>query len=564
MGSVRRPLRLDGGGAWGQARECDALQLDGASLFWRGYTFAGFAPLQVENTFCEHAPSLSAGALGGDEFTAIRGLLRTGETISGSRWTFLNVPEDTCCANPGDSAFQWFLFQFDDAIVMGLFGPEEGTASGARAALPVNDASTYLVGSDGKRLWGGSEGAGQWLCFRTDGSFLGAFDTPDIGQCRSGPDSRPALPDFVVVPDVDSDGSEDIAVVDGTDPVTVRIRNGRSGSTIADASVAMKGFRVIALTPVSDSDTDGTSEIALLTQRPTDMLSAVFLVETDGSGTRLVPLPTGHAVRDITSAGDGNGDGITDVGVLARRLDTGRSVVITRNLRRDTTCGTATCPFATFVTRQASGAESLGLVTIPPSPASPGPRYAVLSRRALDGRAIVQVTAPSAALGRPPILLNAGKTPVDIDVVPDTDGIGGHGFAVLLHSNIPPRNIVRWRNVDVSGSGLLTYAAGVTPVAVRSVPDANSSGVPELASFAVRDRTGAGWVQSRDLVGSAADIGGLRVALPQKAQQLRILDDVNFDGIPEFLLLTRDAASDSVSIRRRNAAGNESVFIYPP
>jgi uncharacterized delta-60 repeat protein len=564
VGSVRRPLRLDGGGAWGQARECDALQLDGASLFWRGYTFAGFAPLQVENTFCEHAPSLSAGALGGDEFTAIRGLLRTGETISGSRWTFLNVPEDTCCANPGDSAFQWFFFQFNDAIIAGLFGPEEAAPGGGNVALPVNDGSTFVRAANGSTLWSGSKGVGQWLCFRTDGTFLGAYDEPDLGQCRGGPETRPALPDLVAVPDVDSDGIEDLALVAGRDPVTVRIRNGRTGATLASANVAMKGYRVLAVTPVDDSDGDGVGEVALLAERDTDTLSAVFLVELDARGNRLVPLPPGHAVRDITSAGDANGDGITDVGVLARRLDTGRSVVITRNLKRDTACGTSTCPFATSITRQAAGAESLALVTIPPSPAFPEPRYAVLSRRAVDGRGIVQVTEPSASLGRLPIVLNADRTPLDIDVLRDTDGAGGHGFAVLLHSNIQPRNLIQWRNVDSASGGLLKFPAGLTSIAVRGVPDANDNGIPELASLGIRDRSGSSWVQSRDAVRVKTDVGSLRISPPLRALRLGILNDVDLDGIPEFGLLTQQGNGGALLIRRRDAAGTDSVFAYPP
>lgn len=562
--AARRSLRLDSGTVWGPKRECDAAQIDGSTLLWRGHRFEGFAPLAVQNTFCQHAPSLSVSSIPGapgDEYAAIRALLRAGETISGNRWAFLDIPVDPCCSAPGDSAFQWLFFHFDDVIIVGLFGPEEVGADGIKRAVPVDASTTFLEGPDGTVLWDGDGFDGEWLCFGNDGVFLGAYADADLAQCRQGPGSAPTTPMVLVVPDVDADGLADLALLEAS---VATVQSGANGAVLATFPLPGQSSRRVAAVALPDSDGDGVPEIGILRSRLADQRGVLQIVELDGSGSREVPVPSSLVVRDMTSLGDANADGIVDVGILARKRDTGRNMLVTRNLRPDPSCVPGSCTLTTIWTRQALGSEGLRVMPMPDANGATTPStYAVLSRRLADGRALVQLTPGGASVVSRSLVFEAGRTPVDLGVLPDTDADGNPEVAVLLYSNIHPRTLVSARNLDGDGRRYRRFPAGRTPLRLQALPDVDSDGSSESAVLGIVDGTGKGVVQARETRGSPVLLSSVTTGTTTHVTDLVVFPDLDADGIPEAGVIGQDRISGRPVILRSNFSASPGTFIYP-
>lgn len=560
--AARRSMRTDSGTVWGAKLECDPAQIEGNQLFWRGYRFSGYAPLEVQNTLCQHAPTLSITSIpgtSGDEYEPVRALFRAGETVSGDRWAFFSVAADACCSAVGDSGFQWMFFHFDDVTIAGLFGPDRVEEDGIGRQIPLDESTTFLRGPDGALLWDAKAYDDEWLCFRTDGSFMGAFAGAELAHCRQGPDSNPATPAALVVPDQDADGREDLALLRDTGTVVL---SGADGTELRALPGPDDGSRLVRAISLPDTDDDGVPELGMLVLRLADQRHLVKLVELDASETREVPLPAQFVALDMTSVGDANDDGIVDVGVLARRIDTGRSVVITRNLRASPGC-TGACTFATTVAPQARGTEGLRILPVPDANGLITKTYAVLSRRHADGAARVQLTDAAAAVVLRTLGYSAGRTPLDFAVYPDSDNDGEAEVAVLLYRNIQPRTIVRARNVDGDGHVQRRSQSGRTPLALGAVSDTDGDNAPEFLLLGVADRRGSGVAQSIEAFGTPAITATLSLDPAVHVRELLTLPDLDDDGVPEFGVVGTDSSSGQAVIVRGNVSGELKAFVYP-
>jgi hypothetical protein len=265
--AARRSLRIDFGNEWGFGEPCDPGLLSGKLLTWRGYTFSGYAPLVLQNNYCQYAAGLAASNMFAPEDAPVKNLLKPGETISAARFWFLsgasNFPTE------GDQGFQWAFFHFDDAIVVGLNGPVEIDGNFEGQPLPVTAVSSYLKASDGSTLWDGAAFDGEYLCFRPDGSFIGAVSAANLASCRQGVSRLPLL---LSLPDTNSSGSADVAVLRGPAPIVAEILEGNGGAPVRTIAFFGTGteFSVRAAVVLPDTDNNAIAELAVLATRNSD------------------------------------------------------------------------------------------------------------------------------------------------------------------------------------------------------------------------------------------------------------------------------------------------------
>ncbi len=542
--AARRSLRVDFGNEWGgfPASECDPSQVSGAQFKWRGYAFSGYAPLVVGNTNCQSATALSAAQLFDADYAPIVAVMRPGETITATRTAFYSSTDDFCCFNTGDSGFQWIFFSLDDAIIVGLFGPVSDVGN-----LPVDATTTFLRSPAGETLWSGDGFSGEWLCFRTDGTFLGAVASADLATCRGGLATAPRTPSLLAFPDLNENGAADLAVIGNTGPFVAEVRDGSTGGLLREVSLLSADFRIIAATAAPDSDNDGKPELVVLGERQSDGRGFVRTLDLPVPDTvRTIALGAGYRFLDLVSVGDADGNGTVDVGVLARRLIDERGEVLTRNLS-GTAFGGRTLLSAT--------AEPLKIRRIPDTDANGLDEYAVLLRRRSDGRAMVQLAEGNAALAKPALFFSAGRVPLDLAVLPASSAFASPQLAVLMARGSTFPNVVELRSaLGLSGVFRSYPMSGCAATSLRSRADIDGLGNPGISLLGVCHSDGSLRVETRNVPGAPGTRYGLYPA-SYTGLGLELTDDLDNNDVPETAVLQRRASDGSLRVVLRNAAG---------
>lgn len=546
--AARRSLRIDFGNEWGgfPASECDASQVSGAQFKWRGYAFSGYAPLVVGNTNCQSATALSAGQLFNADYAPIVAVMRPAETITATRAAFYSSTEDFCCFNTGESGFQWIFFTFDDAVIVGLFGPVSDLGN-----LPVDATTTFLRSPAGETLWSGDGFSGEWLCFRTDGTFLGAVASADLATCRGGLATAPRTPSLLAFPDLNANGAADLAVIGNTGPFVAEVRDGSSGGLLREVSLLSADFRIIAATAAPDSDNDGKPELVVLAERKSDRHGFIRIWDLPVPDTfRTIALGAGYRFMDLVSVGDADGNGTVDVGVLARRLIDERGEVLTRNLSGTAFGGR---------TLLSAAAEPLKIRHLPDTDANGLDEYAVLLRRRSDGQAMVQLAEGNAALAKPAFGFSAGRVPLDLAVLPASSAFASPQLAVLMARGSTFPNVVEMRSaVGLPGVFRSYPMSGCAATSLRSRADIDGLGNPGISLLGIRHSDGVLQVETRNVPVAPGTRYGLYAA-SYAGLGLELTEDLDANGVPETAVLQRRASDGSLRVVLRNAAGIAAV-----
>jgi hypothetical protein len=190
--------------------------------------------------------------------------------------------------------------------------------------------------------------------------------------------------DLEVVPDKDSDGIPEIAVLsyrnsDGR--IVTEIKNA-AGATAPTAVWFMPGNTAIDLVAVDDKDTNGVPEVAVLSSRNSDGRNVVEIKNAAGAtAPTAVWFMAGNTATHVAQIHDADNNGVPEVAVLSVRDSDGRIVVEVKNVTG------ATNPNTMWYS---SGFAARGLDTLADSDSNSIEEALVLMIRDSDGRILVQ------------------------------------------------------------------------------------------------------------------------------------------------------------------------------
>jgi hypothetical protein len=358
----------------------------------------------------------------------------------------------------------------------------------------------------------------------------------------------------LVVPDANTDGVKDIAVV-RADPIRTEIRSGASGSLLGTIEFLDPGMIAVDARALPDSDGNGVAEIAVLAVRRSDGRGVVEMRNVTGAqAMRQVWFAAGH--RPVALAvieGDADGNGVAELAVLSTRNSDGRGLVEVKNVYG------ATNPAAIWM---GAGLTPKDLEVVDDADQNGVPEVAVLSSRNSDGRVVVEVKNAAGPTNPNSVWFMAGHTPIDLAVVPDKDGNSIPEVAVLSSRDSDGRVVVEVKNADgATGPSSVWFMAGQTALAVKSVGDADANGVPDIAVLSSRASDGRVLVEVKNAAG-ATNGRALWYPAGYAARDVAILPDLDGNGVAEAgVLLLRDS-DGRIVVQRRNTAGTQAPVDY--
>ena len=354
--------------------------------------------------------------------------------------------------------------------------------------------------------------------------------------------------------DVNGDGTRDVAVLRGAGG-TVEMRSGATGAPLGNLAFLGSSFRLITAVVLPDTDGNGVAEIGVLARRKSDLRTVVEIRNVSGAqAARQVWFePNRQPVDLAVITDDADGNGVLELAVLSRRTSDGRGVVEVRNA-----FGTANAVSVWLGT----GLIPQDLEIVPDADSNGVPEVAVLASRSSDGRALVEVKNAAGAAAGTIIWCASGNAAVNLAVSADSDGNSIPELAVLLERRSDRRGVVEVRNAaGAYNTRMLWLAAGNVGLAVEPIGDADGNTVPDVAVLARRDSDGRALVEVKNTSG-AVNTNTLWYPAGYTATQLAVLEDVDANGVREAApLLVRDSDGRLV-MQRRNASGAQAPRDY--
>jgi hypothetical protein len=399
-------------------------------------------------------------------------------------------------------------------------------------------ASLQTIDGKANRLYQGSVPRGVWLY-----------------RALQGPTrTRMAL----ALPDINADGTADIAVI-RDQPIRAEIRSG-ADNALLNTVAFLEAFGGTVMNPVDaevvpDSDGNGVPEIALLVRRYSDARGMVELRNVTGApGPRQIwgtacQKPLALAVI----ADDADGNGVPELAVLMTRNRDGRGVVEVKNAYGPTN------PVAIW---SMSGYTPSDVEIVPDADGNGVPEVAVLETRDSDGRIVVEIKNASGPTNPHLVWFMAGNTAIDLTVVPDADSNTVPEVAVLSSRDADGRIVVETKNAAGATTNSFYapyarwFAAGHTGLAVKTVPDADHSGIPEVAVLSTRDSDGRILVEMKNAVGVIVNAWSRWYPAGFMPSDLLVLDDLDANGFEELAVLLVRTSDGRILVQTQNAVGD--------
>jgi len=389
--------------------------------------------------------------------------------------------------------------------------------------------------------------------------FFGVEDTKNaIAWALFGPGASP-LPLVYALPDVNSNGFNDLAILrEGS--VIAEVRDGQSGTLLNNIGFfGAGGFTPIAATPLDDADGNGVSELAVLATRDSDGRIAVEMRNVTGAPQprQLFFAPNSTPITLVAINDDADNNNVPEIAVLSTRDSDDRGQIEIKNAFG------ATNPRALFA---GAGLTPSDLDIIPDADNNGVPEVAILSTRDSDGRIVVEIKNAAGATLPNAVWFMPGNTAIDLAVVPDKDNNGVPEVAVLSSRNSDGRIVTEIKNASgATQPSAVWFAVGHTALQLAAVGDSDSNNVPEVAVLSTRDSDGRILVEVKNAAGATSP-RALWYSPGFAARSLTILDDVDNNGIEEAgVLMIRDS-DGRILVQGRNTAGTQGTknFWFSP
>ena len=392
-----------------------------------------------------------------------------------------------------------------------------------------------------------------------DGRTIVGYGTNPVGQTEAWiarlDVTAHAVARVIAVADVNVNGRPDVAVL-RAGPLAVEVRDGMDGALLRTLVFLDGGFAPVALAALPDTDGNGTTEIAVLARRRSDGRGVVEIRNLTGvQAVRQVWFAAGHrpvALAVIT--GDADDNGVPELAVLSTRNSDGRGLVEVKNAFG------ATKPASIWA---GAGLTPSDLEIVEDADQNGVPEVAVLSTRNSDGRIVVEVKNAVGPTNPTSVWFMAGNTAIDLAVVPDKDGNTVPEVAVLSSRDSDGRIVVEVKNAAGATSPTRGVVRGrdTAGLAVEAVADADGNAVPELAVLSSRNSDGRVLVEVKNAAG-ATNPRSLWYPAGYAARDLAVLPDVDGNGIEEAAVLMLRDSDGRIVVQRRNAAGPQAPVDY--
>jgi uncharacterized repeat protein (TIGR03806 family) len=384
-----------------------------------------------------------------------------------------------------------------------------------------------------------------------------------IGSIRNCTDARPRrahecsdgpLPVLCTLPDLDEDGTADVATV-RADPLAAELLASSDGSLIRALPFLRAKYTAAAAAVLPDTDGDAVPELAVLAVRDSDGRMVVQLRDLDGSGApRQVWFATGYTPLALALVdGDADDNGIPELAVLSTRDSDGRGVVQVKNAAGAPNTKTLWVP---------AGYAPHDLEVVPDADGNGVPDLAVLARRGSDGRVLTQIANADGSGTRYPAWFGYGQTPIDLAVLPDKEADGIPEVAVLSSRAGDGRLFVQVRNASgAANPASFWLGTGYTGIALAAIAPVDGSLRPEIGVLSQRRSDGRILVSVRNAAGADTP-RSIWYTVGYGARGLATFDDVDDNGIEEpAVLMTRDSDGKSLA-QSRNAWGTPAPRNY--
>lgn len=360
----------------------------------------------------------------------------------------------------------------------------------------------------------------------------------------------------------DQNGNSDVELVHvwrtATGQTLASIRDSGSGEILKDlAFFTTAEFQVVDAVLIPDEDSSGAPELAVLAIRMSDQRPVVQIRNIDGADNpRTVGFSSNLTPIRLKNIGDADGNGVSELAVLAVREADLRAVVEIRNSFGEPQ--RRTVGFAQF-------ASPLDMDVLVDPLDIDSPRLVVLMAKWADSRGFLDSRDAIGEQNAKTSSLRADNTPISLVLIDD----GGPKAAVLSARNDSGRTGVEIKNIIGSGGNSISYwDSGNDAIGIASAGDADGDGNTDLIVLSRRSADGRVVTEVRNSDGSnlrRQTFAGSFDAIGS----VFVLADTDGDMFPELAALTSLQSNAKAAVHWRNMAGpNQAaatrIWVSPP
>jgi hypothetical protein len=354
--------------------------------------------------------------------------------------------------------------------------------------------------------------------------FSGVEETRDFVAYGLTNGTPAAFTDIAALPDINSNGFPDIAVIVQGGSNHVHIRDGNTGALINDIDYG--DDPVTAMAVLGDISGNAMPEIALLGTRPNGNVRVQVMDSETGALVNNIFYGTAYSAVDMAVLSDTNGNGADELAVVGADLLGG-----VRVQARD-----ALSDLATSTTFYGNNATPIDVVSISDVSANGRPEILMHSQvpSTQQSRAQMRDSVTGAFLRN--IFYGKIYMPVALSVMQD---VSGDGIPDLVHigrrdDNGGVRIQVKRSDTGATLSNAFAGAAGV-PIAVVGIADANGNSFPDVAML-VEEADSTARIVVRDGF-DGAFIRNIFAASVSNPVAMTLVEDLDSSGDPELAIL---------------------------
>jgi hypothetical protein len=363
--------------------------------------------------------------------------------------------------------------------------------------------------------------------------------------------SRYGIMTFAESADVNGNTEQEIITIRSGDDLSINaeLRDGSSGALLKNIPFLNSGFTPVDIVALPDLDSNGHLELGVLATRNSDGRAVVEIRNITGAAVpRVIWFAADAKPVKVVSVPDADANGVSEIAVLLVRVsDNSRSFVEVKN---------AFGPTAPNVLWSSRFNYALDMAVINDADSNGVPEIAVLLRRWQDGRGVVEIRNASGPTLPNAVWASAGVSVKAITTVDDADSNGIPEIATLSTRDIDGRILVEVKNASgATNPTALWYAVGHSARAVASINDADSNGIPEVAVLSRRQSDGRIVVETKNASGATAPQAMWYSPGYAPLPTLSILDDIDNNNIPEAAVMLYRNTDGRITIQQRNTSG---------